>query len=155
MLCQKCNTENPTSAKYCSNCGEEFEQSDTEEQNDPGVGGNIAVAVFIVAAIWAFFRLTNFFEEEPQTAQDIRTEQIESEFSVFSGAHIGLESYIKQNMNDPDSYEHVETRYSDEGSHLSVRTVFRGNNALGGTVRNTVIATVALDGSVMEIISWD
>ncbi len=56
-------------------------------------------------------------------------------------------------MNDPDSYEHVETRYGDKGTYLIVTTTFRGKNAFGGVARNTVTAKVDLEGNVLEIVS--
>ena len=55
-------------------------------------------------------------------------------------------------MNDPDSYEHVETVYWDRDDHLVVSTTFRGKNAFGGTVSNTVKAKVSLDGQDIEIV---
>jgi len=55
-------------------------------------------------------------------------------------------------MNDPDSYDHVETVYWDRGDHLVVRTTFRGKNAFGGIVKNSVKAKVSLDGQVLQII---
>jgi len=56
-------------------------------------------------------------------------------------------------MNDPDSYQHDETRYVDKGDHLIVYTSLRGKNAFGGVVRNTVVTKVDLQGNVVEIIS--
>jgi hypothetical protein len=56
-------------------------------------------------------------------------------------------------MNDPKSYEHVETRYADKGDHLIVKTTFRGKNAFGGVVPNWVIAKTDLDGNVLEVIA--
>jgi len=55
-------------------------------------------------------------------------------------------------MNDPDSYDHVETVYWDKGDHLIVRTTFRGKNAFGGIVRNSTRAKVDLDGNVIAIL---
>ena len=55
-------------------------------------------------------------------------------------------------MNDPGSYEHVETVYGDMGNHLVVRTTFRGKNAFGGVVSNWVKAKTDLDGNVLEVI---
>lgn len=81
-----------------------------------------------------------------------RTAKIEKQFSSWDGAHRNLEKYIKDHMNDPDSYEHVETKYWDLKDHLVVLTTFRGKNAFGGKVINTVKAKVDLDGNVIEII---
>jgi hypothetical protein len=55
-------------------------------------------------------------------------------------------------MNDPDSYKHVETVYSDMGDYLVVRTTFRGKNAFGGVVTNWIKAKVDLNGNVISVI---
>jgi hypothetical protein len=81
-----------------------------------------------------------------------RKEKIESQFSAWDGAHHNLERMIKKNMNDPDSYDHIETTYWDMGDHLVVLTKFRGKNAFGGKVINMVKAKVDLDGNVIKII---
>ena len=60
---------------------------------------------------------------------------------------------IKKSMNDPDSYEHVETRFRDDGNSIFVITEFRGKNAFGGKVKNTVSARVDFEGNVIEVIS--
>lgn len=60
---------------------------------------------------------------------------------------------IKKSMNDPSSYEHVETVYWDEGDYLIVKTTFRGKNAFGGIVKNWVKAKVDLNGNVINVIS--
>tara|TARA_R110000823_G_scaffold309594_1_gene433945 strand:+ start:10798 stop:11442 length:645 start_codon:yes stop_codon:yes gene_type:complete len=75
---------------------------------------------------------------------------ISSVFSAWDGSCRNLERSIKNNMNDPDSYEHIETRYSydpDEG-YFDVITKFRGRNGFGGMVVNAVKAKVLFDGTV-------
>ncbi|HUM52138.1 MAG TPA: hypothetical protein PK431_09995 [Chitinophagales bacterium] len=84
-----------------------------------------------------------------------RKEKIEKLFSPWDGSHIELTRYIKKNMNDPDSYEHIETRFGDQGDYILVVTKFRGKNAFGGKVINTVTAKVDFDGNVLEIVSQD
>lgn len=81
-----------------------------------------------------------------------RTKLIEKHFSAWDGSHRGLTKLIKAGMNDPNSYEHVETSYVDKGDYLIVKTTFRGKNAFGGVVTNWVQAKVDLDGNVLEII---
>lgn len=93
--------------------------------------------------------------ETPKTAEELRKELVEKHFSAWDGSHIGLTRVIKDSMNDPKSYEHVETRYSDKGDHLIVSTTFRGKNAFGGVVKNTVVAKVDLEGNVIEILSQE
>ena len=55
-------------------------------------------------------------------------------------------------MNNPDSYEHVETRYTDMGDHLRVATKYRGTNAFGGVVTQTTVADVDDNGNVIRIV---
>lgn len=81
-----------------------------------------------------------------------RKERIERGFSAWDGSHRGLTKIIKASMNDPKSYEHVETVYWDMDDHLVVKTTFRGKNAFGGVVPNWVKAKVDLDGNVLAII---
>lgn len=81
-----------------------------------------------------------------------RKKKIEGQFSSWDGSHRNLAQTIKQGMNDPKSYEHVETVYWDRGDHLVVRTTFRGKNAFGGVVVNSVKAKVDLNGNVFQII---
>ncbi len=82
-----------------------------------------------------------------------RKETIEKQFSAYDGSHRGLEKYIKDNMNDPDSYDHIETRFADKGDYILVMTKFRGANAFGGKVINAVTAKVDFEGNVIEIVS--
>lgn len=89
----------------------------------------------------------------PKTATELRQERIQSGFSAWDGSHRALEQIIKKSMNDPESYEHVETRYLDKGDFLIVITKFRGKNAFGGTVVNSAAAKADLNGKVLEIIS--
>lgn len=56
-------------------------------------------------------------------------------------------------MNDPDSYEHVETVQLDKGDYIIVKTTFRGKNAFGGIVKNWVMAKTDLNGNIIEVIS--
>ncbi len=92
-------------------------------------------------------------EKRKQELQGQRNELIKKQFNSWNGSHRGLSAYIKENMNDPSSYEHMETKYFDQGSTLLIITKFRGNNAFGGKVINTVSAKVDLNGKVLEIVS--
>jgi len=82
-----------------------------------------------------------------------RTEEIKKQFSPWDGSHNKLEKHIKLVMNDPDSYNHVSTTYIDRGDHLIVETTFRGKNAFGGVVVQTIKAKANIsDGYIYEII---
>ena len=91
-------------------------------------------------------------ENQKQRDATARKTQIEKQFSPWDGSHKQLERYIKTIMNDPDSYDHVETVYWDRGDFLIIKTTFRGNNAFGGKVINSIRAKVSLNGEVLEIL---
>ncbi|WP_123631191.1 hypothetical protein [Salinisphaera orenii] len=91
-------------------------------------------------------------EKRKKIAAEKRKKRIESQFSAWDGSHRNLERVIQNSMNDPDSYDHVETVYWDQGDYLIVRTTFRGKNAFGGVVKNSVKAKVSLDGQILQIL---
>jgi hypothetical protein len=93
--------------------------------------------------------------QKEENRRAARQQKLESQFSSWNGSHLSLTRYIKERMNDPDSFEHDETRYIDKGDHLIIITSFRGKNAFGGVVRSTTMAKVDLDGNVLEILSHE
>ena len=54
-------------------------------------------------------------------------------------------------MNDPKSFEHIETTYTDKGDYLLVYMKFRGKNSFGAKVLQTAIGTVDLNGNVLSV----
>jgi hypothetical protein len=94
-------------------------------------------------------------EYEQRQEEARRKARIKAQFSNWDGSHKNLKEYIKQNLHDRGSFDHVETKYSDNGDHLIVRMKYRANNKLGAKVLESVTARVSLDGEVEEIISHD
>lgn len=85
------------------------------------------------------------------TPQERRKKELQRQFSLWNGQHNEVTNQIKKRMNDPKSYEHVETKYIDNTDHIMVITSFRGKNAFGGVVINRAIAKVDNNGVVLEI----
>ncbi len=92
---------------------------------------------------------------EEDRIREERRELVETAFSAWDGSHVGLAKFIKENMNNPKSYDHVKTTYRDDGDYITVQTVFRGTNAFNAIVSNTVTAKCSVDGQVLEIISQE
>lgn len=113
----------------------------------------IIVFSFIFFPIMLFMTPKNSNSSKPKTQEAIRKDKIEKHFSAWDGSHSELTKIIKKSMNDPDSYKHVKTSYWDKGEYLIVQTTFRGKNAFGGVVKNTIKAKVDLEGNVIEVIS--
>ncbi len=80
---------------------------------------------------------------EEQEKKDYQ-EWVGSLFSVWDGSNKDLKDLVKENMNDPDSFKHVETKYIDEGvgKGVTLYMKFRGKNAFGGVITSTAIAFV-------------
>ena len=84
-----------------------------------------------------------------------RNEKIVKLFSAWDGSLYSLVRYTKESMNDPKSFDHIETRYTDNGTDLTVYMKFRGKNAFGALVINSVMAKVDFEGNVISILATD
>jgi len=93
-------------------------------------------------------------EMREEYAKD-RERKVKKQFDPWEGSHIKLTKYIKEHMNDKDSWEHIETKFGDHGDYILVVTKFRGANKFGGKVINTVTAKVDIDGEIIEIVSYE
>lgn len=77
---------------------------------------------------------------------------IASGFSEWDGSHNNLVQFVKQNMNDPQSFEHVSTGYSDIGGDtLLIKMNYRGKNAFGAKMLTQITALVKIDGQIIKI----
>ena len=64
----------------------------------------------------------------------------------YDDSYRPLVSYIKENMNDPKSYEHIQTGYNTEGEKMvTIVTRFRGKNKFGALVINQCEATAEIE----------
>lgn len=91
--------------------------------------------------------------EDSRNQMKARGDSVRAAFSQWDGSHIKLTDYIREHMNDPESFEFVEARYFDRGDYIEVREKFRGKNAYNATVLNTVVARCTIDGDVLELTS--
>lgn len=112
--------------------------------------GLVLVVVFLVM-VFSGGKSTNTNPSKP-AAPTTREEKIRQQFSAWNGAHYGLEKVVKQGMNNPDSYQHVKTVYSEEADGLVVTMQYRGTNSFGGVITNKAMAKTDMDGNVVSII---
>ena len=60
--------------------------------------------------------------------------------------------FVKQSMHNPKSFEHAETRYTATSEYAGIVMVYRGTNAFGAIVTNSVKAKIGLeDCSVISV----
>ena len=70
---------------------------------------------------------------------------------MWDGSHIQLTEYIKKNMNDPSSFEHVSTEWAYKGKGMVIREVVRGNNAFGAKILVSYTAVADRDGNILSV----
>jgi hypothetical protein len=85
-------------------------------------------------------------------------DSVNAQFSPFDGSHRELEKEIKSGMHNPDSYEHIRTRYRvdfpADGStpYVWLNSTFRGTNGFGAVVQGEATATASYkDGTIYEL----
>jgi hypothetical protein len=77
---------------------------------------------------------------------------VKAQFSPWDGSHYYLVDLLKKNMNDADSFEHMETKYTDNGDGLKIIMKYRGKNAFGGKIINYVTAESDYKSNQINII---
>lgn len=78
---------------------------------------------------------------------------IDNQFSAWDGSNIHLVKLVKENLNDPKSFEHVETVYWDKGTYIKIKMTYRANNAFGGLILQNVTAKADYKSQYISIIS--
>ncbi|CAI1524546.1 hypothetical protein [Serratia marcescens] len=97
------------------------------------------------------------YQKDPKSlAEYTNLDAFQGNFSGWDGSYRPLEKLIKKSMNDDSSYKHVETvshLVLGKDQHAIVKTTFRGTNAYGGVVKQTVAARVDVrTGEVVSIL---
>lgn len=84
---------------------------------------------------------------------------LDEQFDHYDGSNYASVVAIQSIMNNPKSFEHVETHYVDtrgEGdTALRVFTKFRGTNAYGAIVTQTFISFIDTSGNVIDFKDFD
>lgn len=80
-----------------------------------------------------------------------RNHLVNRQFATFNGSNAFLVNFIKKRMNDPKSFEHINTSYKDKGSYIDVYMKFRGINAQGVLVLNQIKAKMSINGEVISV----
>lgn len=163
--CEACGKEISRNAPTCPHCGEPKDINISSPPHPPKAPQKLGCAgsfLLIFIVLWIASRFVsndtttkNRHPEEKKirTPSELRIDQIKNCFSQWDGSHRGLTPIIKKAMNDPDSYDHVETKYFDMKDHLVVITSFRGKNAFGGVVKNFIKAKTDINNChVIEVI---
>ena len=115
--------------------------------------GCLIMTILLVIGIF-FITKCNSEPEKVLTKKEIHHENIQKLFSGWDGSHIKLTEKIKKSLNDPESYEHIETSYRDLDSLLIINATFTAKNGFGGRLKQEVIVVGDTLGNVTEIVKW-
>lgn len=97
--------------------------------------------------------LLMMFGESNKSVEQIRDEQVQELFFA-DGQNYQVVQAVKKSMNDPDSFEHIETKHVDNGSgDVAITMMFRGKNAFGGKVVNRAVAMVSPESGAVTSLA--
>lgn len=90
-----------------------------------------------------------------KTPEETRLQKIEKQFSKWDGSHELLATYLKESLKDPDSYEHIETRYVVKNDTLHVVTAIKATNSFGAKIKTTYAGIFTLEGRFIDVKELD
>lgn len=104
--------------------------------------------------------LNNLLNSKDQQLESARVywrqSRINEQFSGYDGRHYNLVSTVKDNMNDPGSFEHVKTQYGiyeKDSNKIVLYMEYRGKNAFGALVKDNITAIADLNGNILELLN--
>lgn len=119
------------------------------------IAGYATVVLVVLISGYLIFPPDSSDAEQPAETEEDPTlfDRLGSDLSSWNSSYRPLVELTKQSMNNPGSFEHVESRFREIGDdRVHVIMVFRGENAYGGTVTNTVEATADIDtGEILSV----
>lgn len=162
VKCKECGEQVSTKAKTCPKCGAKPPKKTSFL--------TWAVLVFIALTVYGVYQQESNMTPEQRKARAeqraIAAKEKEAELakeaaqkaekekenkrkgfhclSSWNGSHPALKKYAEENMRDPDSFEHIETRITpvtENGTHQLIMK-YRAKNGFGGMTVGSAIATI-------------
>lgn len=156
ISCSDCEAVISTNAKSCPHCGAPvIKKKEKTNYSRIFYGVLFSSVLIILIASLPNPRSSNGQTQENVPARDPLTAQ----FSSWDGSHPALVEYVKKNMKNPDSFEHVETKFGwvndpkyNQHERILVHMIYRGSNSFGGVITEEVFAHVDTHGNVLEVV---
>lgn len=122
-----------------------------------GVKGNTPTRwyQYLIGIAILYFLISTFFNWCSRSLDNMpeltKIEKINRQFMSGSNENLRLARYIKKNMFNPKSYDHVETSWRLTKDTLAeVYTTIRGENQLGGMTIQKAHALMDAEGNVIQ-----
>lgn len=157
--CPKCRTTVEASKGICPQCGFRWGVSDAPAARaSPGATiGCLAAAALIIGALYSCMRSSpeGIAAEEAETAAGATKSAEERQkgfhcLSPWDGSNRSFVSKVKDQLRDPDSFAHDETKITPrdvKGQHMLTMR-YRARNGFGGM--NVATAMGIVDGQTCE-----
>jgi hypothetical protein len=82
-----------------------------------------------------------------------KEQNIKELFSSWDGSCKVVSARIKESLNNPDSYQHVQTSYINRpNGHIVVTTRFRATNGFGAIMTKAAVAEVTPLGNIAAFL---
>ena len=82
---------------------------------------------------------------------------IEAQLSLWDGSHSGVVEVVKPGLNDPESFEHLQTSWMRGGGYPRTYMIimdFTAKNLYGGRMRHVIKCEVVVEtGEVAQVFS--
>lgn len=128
----------------------------TKEEWKSGCIGMIVIALILFFVARSCFNNDESSEKtQALSKEELRIQEIESCFSAWDGSHSNVVKFVLREMNDPNSFEHIETKYVDRDSVLWITMDFTGKNAYGGRVRHKITSEVDIQCNYIETLYFE
>ena len=114
----------------------------------------IGLGALLIAPVIYFF-IERLRTSPAERAERQHRQEVKALFSGPGGSVPALVDWVRQRMSDPESFQHVETRYIDRGGEIIVFMTYRGRNAFGGTVTEKVSARLSNSGRLSDVLKVD
>lgn len=100
----------------------------------------------------------DFLQNSSSLYKMIDFDKFISNTRVFDSSYIPITTYIKNNMNDPTSFKHLETKYrfviDNPSPYAIITTTYQGKNYYGAVVKNSLTTKVDLiSGDVIKYLN--
>jgi|SRR5690606_9981334 len=108
----------------------------------------------VIIGVVIFCLMDQCFKENAKEAANPEN-KIERHFSKFDGSYIKFREYIKSNLKNPSSFEHVETRYKDNNDGtVTVWMKYRAKNSFNAVVTEIAKCTLNINtGDFSEVVT--
>lgn len=161
VRCNVCKKAMRSDASMCPHCRTEVSAGELAKRKDElkqsVIGGMVVLVLACAGLAYCSSDGGNKEAAKPavETAEE-REDRLRAHcLSGWDGSMREMTAILKNEvLNDPDSYEHIETRTTppDAKDQREGNTVFRAKNGFGGYVRSSV--EFSFDDKTCAVLSW-